>query len=370
MRQLKIAAIASLEGAPAIEQVLACDEFNCMAVVQPRMDNVDRAAAMPVDAVVMYSPHLSTEDAAFLERLYMSRGRIAFVLVCETADMDILSRAMQIGITKVLTMDMGAEAIRKGISAEVERVQCRRENARVQQFDSRVIAIFSTKGGSGKTSVAVNLAVALAQSGKKVAIADLDLQFGDVGVFFNVPHCETISDLAGESTVNSTVLDSFLFKHSSGVRILCAPVSPELAELVKGEHIEKVVTVLRADYDFVILDLAPALDDVAITAMEQSDTVYFITNPEIPTLKNTRTCMGILKILGFEKKIRLVLNRDGDSFVSKRDVSRSLEMEPIMCIPYDMKASASAINRGIPVVLSSPRSPMSKAFTSFVKKGV
>lgn len=370
MRQLKIAVAASFEGVPAIEQVLACDDFNCMAVVRPKMENVDRAAAMPVDAVVMYSPHLSQSDADFLEKLYMSRGRIAFVLVCQTADMDILSRAMAIGITKVLTMDMGAEAIRAGISAEVERVQSRRESARVQQYDSRVIAIFSTKGGSGKTSVAVNLAVALARSGKKVAIADLDLQFGDVGVFFNVPRCETISDLAGESLINSTVLDSFMYKHSSGVKILCAPVSPELAELVKGEHIERVITVLRADYDFVILDLAPALDDVAITAMEQSDTVYFITNPEIPTLKNTRTCMGILKILGFERKIELVLNRDGDSFVSKRDVARSLEMEPVMCIPYDMKASAAAINRGVPVVIASPRSPMSKAFTSYVKKGV
>ena len=369
MRQLKICAIASLADSPRVQELLSGEDMNLMAVIQPKMENVDRAASMPVDAVVMLSPALSDNDAAFLEKLYMVRGRIAFVIICENSDMSTLSRAMNIGITRVLTLKMSETEIREGIEAEVEKIQSRRETARVQQFDSRVVAIFSTKGGSGKTTVAVNLAVALQHAGKKVAMVDLDLQFGDVGVFMNIPRCDTISDLAGENVINSGVIESFLYKHPSGVRVLCAPVSPELAELVKGEHIERIITVLRAEYDYVILDLAPILDDVAITAMEQSDVVYFITNPEIPTLKNTRTCMGILKALGFEKKLRLILNRDGDNFISSKDVAKSLDMELCMCVPYDMKASSAAINRGIPVTVASPRSPMSKAFGNFVKKG-
>lgn len=369
MRQLKVLAISALENTNTIETILECESLNRMATLQPKAENLDRAASFPVDAVVLLSDDMTSEECAFVERLYMSRGRLAFILICREADTEIFSRAMQCGIMKVLTVDMGQERICKSIEEEITRVLSRQDSAEVRNYDSRVISIFSTKGGSGKTTVAVNLAVALQTSGKKVALVDLDLQFGDVAVFLNLPRCDTISDLASEGTMTPSVVNSFLCRHTSGVDILCAPVSPELAELVKLEHIERIVTVLRSEYDYVILDTAPALDDYTLTALEQSDTIYFVTTPEIPTLKNTRICMSILKTLNYAGKIQLILNREGDSFVTKKDVKNSLEMEPVLCIPNDSKHASAAINRGIPVIYASPKSKISKSITKYVKSG-
>lgn len=369
MRQLKILAVSSLENTNRIESLLECEFLNRMATLQPIPENLDKAASFPVDAVVILSDEMTDEECSFIEKLFMTRGRLAFILITSEATAVILSRAMRCGITRVLTPDMGMEQICKSIGEETSRVYSRQDSAEVRNYDSRVIAIFSTKGGSGKTTVAVNLAAALKTAGKKVALVDLDLQFGDVGVFMNLPRCDTISDLVAESNLNPSTVNSFLCKHSCGVDILCAPVSPEFAELIHPEHIERIITVLRAEYDYVILDTAPSLDDNTLTALDQSDTIYFVTTPEIPTLKNTRICIGILNTLNYSGKIRLILNREGDAYVSKKDVRNSLEMEPVLCVPNDSKHASASINRGIPVILASPRSKISRSITSFVKKG-
>lgn len=370
MRQLKVLAVSTPDSAAKLEALLDCASLNRMATLQPQVENLDRAASLPVDAVVLLSDEMTDAECAFMERLFMTRSRLAFILISQEAGALLLTKAMRCGISKVLTTDLGQERICRSIEEEILRVLSRQDSAEVRNYESRVISVFGTKGGSGKTTVAVNLAIALNGIGKKTVLVDLDLQFGDVGVFLNLPRCDTISDLVSEGNLNASTVNSYLCRHSCGVDVLCAPVSPELAELVKPEHIERIVTVLRSEYDYVILDTAPKLDDGTLTALEQSDTIYFVTMPEIPTLKNTRICLGILKTLNLGDKIRLVLNREGDPFVSRKDVHSSLELEPVLCIPSDTRHASAAINRGIPVIVSAPRSKLSKAILKFVRKGV
>ena len=367
MNQMRLLAVSSIENSKRIETILQNEKINLMAVIQPDSGNIERAAAMPVDAVVIMSAALSDEEQYFMERLYMTRDKLAFILICEAGDTRILTRAMGCGITKVLTLDMEPSEICDGIEDEVSRVQMRTETAGIRQFDSRVLSVFSTKGGTGKTTVAVNLAYALQKLDKRVAIVDLDLQFGDVSVFLNIPAVDTISDLAGEQLLSPSVVNSYLFKHESGLKVMCAPESPELAELVKTETLEKVLTVLQAEFDFVVCDLAPVLDDVSLFALERSEMILFVTNPEIPTLKNTHTCISVLSTLGFTEKIKVLLNRSGDKLVSVADVERALDCPLEAVIPADIKASSSAINRGIPVVECFPRSKMSRSVVALAK---
>lgn len=367
MNQIKVLAVASEKYSGKIARLLEGENINRMLTLKPDISLVDRAAAMPVDAVVLMSDGLSDEESFFIERLYMTRGGLAFILITEHVDSDILSRAMACGITRVYPSYINREELHHNLATEAERIKSRSETAGVREFDSRVLSVFSTKGGTGKTTVAVNLAVALQKTGKRVALVDLDLQFGDVGVFLNIPGCDTISDLASEQNLSPSVVNSYLYRHETGLRVLCAPVSPELAELVKTEHIDRVLTVLRAEFDYVICDLAPALDDITLFALDRSDTVYFITNPEIPTLKNTRTCMNVLQVLNLAGKIRFVLNREGDEYVKLKDVCSVLDAEPVCCLPNDPKTSAAAMNRGIPILISAPKSRLAKALTDFAK---
>ena len=367
MNQLKVLAIASEQYTGKIARLLEGENINRMLTLKPDLELIDRAAAMPVDAVVLMTESLSDEESFFIERLYMTRGGLAFIMISEQVDSDVLSRAMACGITRVYPSYVNRDELHRNIAAEADRIRSRSETAGVREFDSRVLSVFSTKGGTGKTTVAVNLAVALQRTGKKVAIVDLDLQFGDVGVFLNIPRNDTISDLASEQNLSPSVVNSYLYRHETGVRVMLAPVSPELAELVKSEHIDRILTVLRAEFDYVICDLAPALDDVTLFTLDRSDTVYFITNPEIPTLRNTRTCMNILQALNLAGKIRFVLNREGDEYVKLKDVSSVLDAVPVFCLPNDPKTSAAAMNRGIPVLVSAPKSKLAKALTDFAR---
>lgn len=367
MEQLKVLALTSGEGGRNIDVILESEFINRMATLKPVNENLERASTMPVDAAVLYTPHLTDQEAAFMERLYMVRDKLALILITDCADAETFSKAMGSGIRKVFGPDTSDGEICSGISEEVSKLKSRMETAEVREYDSRIMSVFSTKGGTGKTTVAVNLASAMQNAGKRVAVVDLDLQFGDVGIFMNVPRCDTISDLAGENSLSPSVINSFLYRHSNGVRVLCAPPSPELAELVTTDKIDRILTVLRAEFDWVICDLSPALDDVTLFALDRSDTVLFVTNPEIPTLKNTRTCLGILKILGHASKIHLVLNRDGDPFVSRADVKNALDEEAEFFIPTDPKSASSSVNRGVPVVSAYPKSKISRAFEEMAR---
>lgn len=370
MAELDILALGAKEKQNKQEALLICEEINILKYLEAKVSNLEEALKTNSLATVIFSDELNETECDFLENLYMSRPKMAFILICQSMNAGLLSKAMHLGITKVITEEEGAELIRKGILDEVRRTQSRKDISDLYEKDSKVISVFSTKGGSGKTTVAVNLAVALRQSGKDVVILDFDLQFGDVGVFLNLPRCDTISDLAAEKNQAAAHVQSFLFTHESGLKVLCAPTSPELAELVKPQHIQRIVDALRKEYDYIIIDLSPLLDDNTITALECSDKIYFVTNPEIPTLKNTRTCMGILKSLRFDEKIQLILNREGDPYVSKNDVKRSLDMEPVLCIPNEQKTASSAINRGIPAVIASPKSKLAKAIIDFAENEI
>ena len=369
MKQIRVLALSEPENTGRLQEILECESFNRMASLRPHRANLERAVSLPVDAAVLLAPVLTADAAHFAGQLYMQRSDIALLLLCETADTEALSRAMDCGIGRVLTLNTPPEEIRRAVEQEIARVRGRQNTTRVQDYDSRVISTFSSKGGCGKTTLAVNFAVALQKAGKKVAVVDLNLAFGDVGTFLNLPHCDTISDLIAEGKITASTVESFLFRHGSGVQVLCAPPSPEYAELIKPEHVERLATVLRADFDYVIFDLAPSLDEVVLTALDMSDAVYMLTNPEIATLRDTRICLNVFRTLDHARKVRLVLNRAGDSYISEKDVETALELKPELVLPADRKSAISAVNRGIPVVTAYPKSKLSKALQAYVKKG-
>lgn len=369
MKQIRVLALSDPEYSTQLESILECEYINRMAIMQPISANLERAVSLPVDVVILYTYKFSESEVKFLEQLYMRRTDMAMVLLCPEAGADIMTRAMTCGVSRVVTTDMDPKDICSSLVMELARLRNRQSSMRVQDYDSRVVTVYGAKGGCGKTTVAVNLAVALQKSGKKVALLDLDLEFGDVGVFLNLPRCEGISDLIGEPKLTASTVSNYLVRHASGVMVLCAPPSPEYAELVHPDHIERIVTVLRAEYDYLIFDTPSTMNDCTLAAMEQADVIYMITNPEISTLKNTRVCLEILKTLDYFRKVKMILNRDGESFISERDVENALDMKLALVIPADGKSNISAINRGIPVVTSAAKSKLSKTVTGFTAQG-
>jgi len=235
----------------------------------------------------------------------------------------------------------------------------------------KVLAVFSPKGGVGRTTIAVNLALAAAQlSDRKIVLVDGDLTFGDVGVMLNLPPTRTISDLIPYANqLDEELLDTILATHPSGLRVLLAPPKPELADLVTPEHMSLILARLRELFDYVIVDTMVTLNDVTLAILDVADKVLVVTTPEIPAVKNVRAFLDTATALGYPAdKIEVILNRADASpglDITEVDTPQGRRCTaPIVCAGLDM---VEAANRGVPVVLSEPGGDVAQTIYSLVK---
>ncbi|MBI3522442.1 MAG: response regulator [Chloroflexi bacterium] len=228
----------------------------------------------------------------------------------------------------------------------------------------KIISFFSPKGGVGRTTIATNLAVALHQAtGKPVVLVDGSLPFGDVAVILNMsPKAKTIADLVGSfDNADAEVLETVLVSHSTGIKVLLAPPTPEAAELITGANMKHVLEVLRESYAYVIVDTWPSFLEVVLTMLDVADVIITLMTLEITSLKNVRVFMEITEKLGYDEKVQLVANRnDSSGGIKPSDVEASLGRKIPHTIVSDGRTLVLAVNRGVPFVISHRDSQVSK----------
>ncbi len=235
----------------------------------------------------------------------------------------------------------------------------------------KVLAVFSPKGGVGRTTIAVNLALAAAQlSDRKVVLVDGDLTFGDVAVMLNLPPTRTISDLIPYTNqLDEELLDTVLATHPSGLRVLLAPPKPELADLVTPEHMSLILARLRELFDYVIVDTMVTPNDLTLAILDAADKVLVVTTPEIPAIKNVRAFLDTAAALGYPpEKIELILNRaDASPGLNISEIEATLGRRFTAQVSSGGLAVVEAANRGNPVVLSDPGSEVAQSIFSLTK---
>lgn len=251
-----------------------------------------------------------------------------------------------------------------------ERAQLETEVPK-EEIPSKKIAVFSTKGGVGRTLIATNLAVALAKiltpKGHKVALVDLDLQFGDIAIMLDIVPTKTISGLSKEinqlGKLDKELLESYLSKHdASGLYVLAAPLKPEEAELVSSEHIETILNEIAKHYTFCIVDTPKHLTDTTLTALNLSSQIILLLTLDLPTIKNGKLCLEIMGSLDYEEKVGLVINRAGTQMgIEDKEVIEALDRPILGFIPSDGRVTVPAVNKGIPFVIESPDAPITKS---------
>jgi pilus assembly protein CpaE len=228
-----------------------------------------------------------------------------------------------------------------------------------------VITFFSPKGGVGRTTIATNLAVALHQSTQKpVCLVDGSLPFGDIAVILNMsPKAKTIADLIGSfENTDSDVLESVLVSHSTGIKVLLAPPTPESAELITGANMKHVLELLRERYAYIVVDTWPSFQEQVITMLDVADVILTLMTLEITSLKNVRVFMEIAEKLGYgSDKVQLVANRnDSSGGIKASDVEASLGRKIPHTIVSDGRTLVLAVNRGVPFVISHRESQVAK----------
>jgi pilus assembly protein CpaE len=220
----------------------------------------------------------------------------------------------------------------------------------------QVLSFFSTKGGSGATTVVCNAAVSLARMGKSVLLLDLDLQLGELALFLGLKPRYTVLDLlANLHRADEALLKTFVIKHESGVHLLAGPDAPEAEPLVGGDQIRKAIKFLREHYEYVLIDMPNNYYDYVVATLDQADRVFLVCTADLPSLKNIQRTLGIFEKLGFGKsRMHVVLNRyeKGDEGVDRSAVER-IAGKVFWSIPNDFHTVIRSINSGIPLATTN-----------------
>jgi pilus assembly protein CpaE len=335
------------------------------------LDELKRTMAdSPEEYAIVIGPTVDLEAAASLaDTLRVTRPTVSVILIRRRVDTSVLAEALRSGMREVVD-----ERDLTGLGSAVARAeqvwQALTGGGESAPSSSRgkVITVFSPKGGVGKTTLAVNLAIGLTQRGaNKVCVVDLDLAFGDVAITLQLFPARTIADAVHlQSGLDFPVLEPLLTDYQDTVSTLVAPVQPDAKDNIPAPLVGRVLNLLKHNFDFVVVDTSPAFDEFVLQAFDETDEMLLVTTLDVPTLKNVKVAVETLDLLNFPKpKRHLVLNRADDKVgLSPDKVESTLGMKIAVAIPTSSQV-AHATNAGEPIIASQPKHAVSQAIAKF-----
>lgn len=337
------------------------------ARIVSRTDELPAALEARPDELVVMGPDVELAAVqAFSNSARISHPILGVVLVRHEVDAGALAAALAAGVRQVVRTEdlMGLRAAcetSRSLSEQVARAHT--DLAGGGALQGQLVTIFGSKGGCGKTTLATNLGVALAEAGHRVCLVDLDLAFGDVAIALQLFPEHTIADaIPMAHSLDSAGLRSLITEHSSGLHTLLAPLEPSISEQVSADLVTTLLQLLKETYEVVVVDTAPAFTEYVLAAVDASDRIVMLTTPDVPAVKNIKLALQTLDLLGSPAEQRIVvLNRsDAQVGLTVSDVKKLLSTPLGAEIPSHRAVPAS-ITHGVPLVMEQPNHPVSKA---------
>jgi pilus assembly protein CpaE len=308
------------------------------------------------EMVVMVLPPDAEHGLAVLEDV-RSRNRARLVLMGPSTDAKLVLRALRAGADDY----MDESDFEQELGAILSKWRAERGG---HDEAGKVIAVLAPSGGSGSSTLSVNLATALAKQHKETALFDMKLQTGDLASLLDLKPKHTLADLCQNlSRVDATLFERTLVHHASGVRLLASPLSISDVGYVNAEGVHLTLKLARSAYPYVVVDLDHSFREEQLTVLRQADVILMVIRLDFVALRNARRALEHLRELGVDQgRIRLVVNRYGQpKEVSAAKAEEALGMEIAFYVPEDAKTVNRSNNNGVPVVLEAPSSKISKS---------
>jgi pilus assembly protein CpaE len=341
---------------PAADQLEATLDEAGVSMVRPSGDGGGLRVSSPVDVALHVVASSSSPELVSDIRDVRALAKAPLILAAYGAPNGIVEVGLEVGAADVLLLPQSSETLMFALH--------KASAASGATHDGKIVTVFSPKGGSGKTVLATNIAAATARAGIHTLLVDFDLQFGDAALMLAVSPRATISDMAGSAgDVDIEKLNAFVNSDArNDLALLAAPRRPEEAEIVRQSDLEAVLDAARNGYEAIVVDTGPLFDGPMIAALDRSDQLILVCNPEVTSLKNVRIGLETIDRLGFPRdRVLIVANRIGASGgIVMREMEDALGVEIGFELPDDPGVPA-AVNRAIPSVLSDEKGRFSKA---------
>jgi pilus assembly protein CpaE len=342
-------------------------------------EGLDMAKELLPDIILMDINMPDMDGIAATEAINKAVPTASVVMMSVQSESDYLRRALQAGARDFLTKPISGEELYATIRSVYDRrppvvaapVAGPEGTVKRQistQKQAHVIVVYSPQGGAGKTTVATNVAAALMRADTKVLLMDCDLQFGDVGVFLNLQSQRNLIDLVESvDDLDMDLVENVMMSHDSGLKVLLGPPRPEEAEDLAPDKIAQLVERLRGAFDFIIVDMASKLDDLAIAMFDLADRIILVLNPTLPSVKNLRIIFNLMDALQYpESKSLVVINRVTPELervkaaIPVAAIESALKRKAAAVIALDERRVLSAINRGVTVIARDRGLPPAK----------
>lgn len=334
----------------------------------------DAVTANSEEQLIIIGPNVKMETARVVaEHFRIVRPTLGVILVRGRLDVTTMSEALRSGIREVVSADDAAALVTasKRSLAVSQQLESASRTLASTHTRGKVLVVFSAKGGCGKTTLSVNLAHALARNtDSRVALLDFDLQFGDVAVALQIEPKKTISDaISMQTNIDELGIKSLMVNQEKNLDILLAPTNPTDIEFITTELIDNLIESLRNSYDYIVVDTPPAFTDVILRVFDQADRCFLLTTLDMPAIKNLKLVISTLEALNINKtKLEFILNRsDLKAGLSLRELEEMVGEKFSVLIPSNNEVSAST-NRGVPIVVESPRHPVSREIIDLAKR--
>jgi pilus assembly protein CpaE len=326
------------------------------------------------DVVVISLDSDQAKALMLIEQLAIQAPDMPILAISARGDGQAILKALRCGAREFLTAPVVLEELLKALT-RLQRGQpgnsTRPGETSPGRQDSQVIAILGSRGGVGCTSIAVNIGATLAQDPlNSVAIADLDLALGDVDVALDLVADYTLADVAlNVDRLDMQFLKRSLSKHSSGVSLLPHPVQIEDAGLIREDHLQRVIGLLRASYTHLVLDLSKSFSPTDVAALRMADVILLVAQLELSSLRNVvRLMMTLGNDPALSEKVQIVMNRvGGDNDINFKKAEETIGKPIYWQVPNDSRSVSEARDQGVPLLQHAPRCKVQQSIVGLVQ---